>query len=143
MAVMPKNYREFTLFHSLLASKLWSKYFGDGPYICLRSYCSIDLLSLFCKIQLLPCYFFNSSVTEDLIEEAEKMAVISSYKTPVSATSLAACMKVDSCYIPEKVPFMLASISIGSLQLAVVNSFDSIGQGMVIFNSRVFKCHLI
>ena len=68
----------------------------------------------------------SDEIPEDILKH-----VTSVYKTPVSATSLAACLKVDSCYIPEKIPYLICSAAIGCLQVTLVNNFDTAENGKI------------
>ena len=52
------------------------------------------------------------------------------YKTPVSATSLAACIKVDSCCISKRIPRLLCAFHIGSFEIALENHFHASENGM-------------
>ena len=74
-------------------------------------------------------YFSEAgSIPDDILRE-----VSSVYKTPVSATSLAACIKINSCYIPEKIPRFMCSVSIGCVQLILSNHFNTSENGTYFF----------
>lgn len=77
-------------------------------------------------VSILMMLVFSQSdeIPEDILKH-----VTSVYKTPVSATSLAACLKVDSCYIPEKIPYLICTAAIGCVQVTLVNNFDTSENG--------------
>ena len=73
------------------------------------------------------CFSEGDVIPDDILKEVNAV-----YKTPVSAASLAACVKVDSCYLPEKIPHLLFAASIGVLQITFSNHFDTNESGELV-----------
>ena len=51
------------------------------------------------------------------------------YLSPVPATSLAACMKVNSVYSPLFIPSIEAKVSLAALNVTMSNSISYLGKG--------------
>ena len=59
------------------------------------------------------------------------------YKTPVSATSLAACIKINSCYIPEKIPRIMCSVNVGCIRIVLANHFNTSENSTYLLHNRM------
>ena len=71
---------------------------------------------------------FSEAYVDDEDEEGEDEGD-SSELSVVPASSLAACMKVNSIYSPKIVPFLEAKLSIAKLNIVCGNSLYSMGKG--------------
>ena len=67
--------------------------------------------------------FFSDDGTSSMVSEPL------SSSSPISATSLAACMKVDSVFCPQFVPVLSVSGTVSVFQLTVFNHLENIHDG--------------
>ncbi|XP_041362052.1 vacuolar protein sorting-associated protein 13B-like [Gigantopelta aegis] len=69
-------------------------------------------------------------IQEELTDNAEESEEDDEYNEKfVAPVSLAACMHVDSCFVPCLVPVVQASVSIATIQLNISNHLNYLGKG--------------
>ena len=67
----------------------------------------------------------------------------SNIPSPISATSLAACMKVDSMFCSNLVPKLSIAASVNIMQFTVYNHMENMQNGEDLFRFGFMPCHAI
>ena len=85
---------------------------------------------------------FSEAYVDDEGEEGDEDEGDSSELSVVPASSLAACMKVNSIYSPKIVPFLETKLSIAKFNIICGNSLSSMGKGELknsFYAARIFN----